>query len=100
MLSKNDHYTTGKIEESDSLGTKRVWKNFERVGNKDSWEGKIEKAVEQENERDERVGEALMTGLDIDSGRNGLKAVKYDHTGSGGQKEGSTANSINQRRTE
>ena len=100
MLRKNDHYITEKIEESNSLGTKRVWKDFERVGNQKSWEGKIVKAVEQENEPDKGVGEALVTGLAIDSRKSGLKAVKYDHTEHGGQKQSSTTNSIDRRRNE
>lgn len=99
MYTENDHQIAEKIEESDTLRTKRVGKNFKRVRNEKSWEGEIEKAVEQEYKRDEGVGEALVTGLDIDSGKNGLKAVKKDHPGNGGQEEGSTANSINQRRS-
>lgn len=100
VLSENGHYIKEQIKESDSLGTKRVRKYFKRVGNEKSREGKIVEAVEQENEHDEGMGEALVTGLDIDSGEYSLKAKKYDHTASGGQEESSTANSINQRRSE
>lgn len=65
MLTENDHLIGEKIEESDTLGSKRIWKIFERVRNEKGWEGETEKAVEQEYERDEGVGEALVTGLDI-----------------------------------
>ena len=65
-------------------------------GNEKSREGKIEKAVEQENEHDGGVGGKLVTTCSIYIGTTSLKAGKYNHTEKGGQDEGSMANFINQ----
>ena len=63
------------------------------VGNEKSREGKIEKAVEQENEHDGGVGGKLVTGCSIYIGTNSLKTEKYNRTE---KEDSSTANFTDQ----
>ena len=62
------------------MGLEKCWVPVINIpGKENNWEGKIEKAVEQENEHHGGVGGKLVTTC-IYIGTNSLKAEKYDRT--------------------